>query len=226
MSDVTPPYDNAPAVSTSRHSVEQRPTNAHLGRSPLAHVIPPVVAPQMANAAGVRFTERRLLGHLTLRCDTQNTQQQVIAAQLLGVELPCKPLTSVQQDELAVCWLGPDEWLITVPPERAFALEHAFHERMVGHWALVDVSSGLTVYRLTGPCVVAMLKKSVPVDLHPTAFPVGKVVTTVFAKASATLRRVDEACWDVVVRRSFADDVWLWIQDASREFGFALEPDA
>jgi sarcosine oxidase subunit gamma len=179
----------------------------------------------MAKAIGIRFTERGLLGHLNLRCDAQNTQQQAIAAQLLGVELPREPLTSVQQAELAVCWLGPDEWLITVPPERAFALECAFHERMVGHWAVVDVSSGLTVYRLTGPCVIDMLKKSVPVDLHPTTFPIGKVVTTVFAKASATLRRVDQACWDVVVRRSFADYVWLWIQDASREFGIALEPD-
>ena len=225
MSNVTPPLDNTLTATAGRFSANQRPVNANLGRSPLAHLTPPAVAVHVSNSVGVHFSERGLLGHLTLRCAPENTQQQTTVAQLLGTELPLDPLTSVQQDGLSVCWLAPDEWLITLPAEQAFALESAFHERMLGHWALVNVSSGLTVYRLTGPHAVDVLKKSVPVDLHASAFPVGKVVTTVFAKASATLLRVDDECWDVVVRRSFADYVWLWIQDASREFGFALESD-
>ncbi|MDI3326661.1 sarcosine oxidase subunit gamma family protein, partial [Pontibacterium granulatum] len=29
--------------------------------------------------------------------------------------------------------------------------------------------------------------------------------------------------FELVVRRSFADYIWLWIQDASREFGLVID---
>jgi len=224
MSNVTTQQENRSVAAAAKHCFNQLPTDQGLGRSPLAHVTPPNAQVTRMTEAGVRFKERGLLGHFVLRCDPHNAQKQVTIAQLLGCELPLRPLTSAHQDDRVVSWLGPDEWLITLSLDQTFTLEKTFHERMDGHWALVDVSGGLTVYRLSGPHVVDVLKKSVPVDLHARCFPVGKVVTTVFAKASATLRRVDEDCFDVIVRRSFADYLWLWIQDASREFGLAVEP--
>ena len=70
------------------------------------------------------------------------------------------------------------------------------------------------------PCVVFL--KSTPVDLHASEFPVGKVVSTVFAKSGAMICRVAEGRFALVVRRSFADEIWLWIQDASREYGLVV----
>lgn len=69
-----------------------------------------------------------------------------------------------------------------------------------------------------------VLQKSTPYDVHPSNFPVGKGVSSVFAKAGAVIRRVDEDRWQLVIRRSFGDYLYRWILDASEEFGVFVAP--
>ena len=192
------------------------------GESPLHHVGLADIVGQSAADAGVVFSEAGLLGHLTLRCEPSSPLIPV-AQSILGVALPLSPLTSVEQGDLVVRWIAPDEWLISLPNDQVFDLETRFRAEMKGHHSLVNGSGGMTVYELRGKHVVDMLKKSTPVDLHDSEFPVGKVVSTVFAKAGAVVRRTGECEFELVVRRSFADYIWLWIQDASQEYGLAVE---
>ncbi len=77
--------------------------------------------------------------------------------------------------------------------------------------------------RCGGERVLDLLMKSTPIDVHLSQFPIGKVVSTVFAKAGGSLRRIDTNCFELLLRRSFADYIWLWIQDASKEFGLSVE---
>ena len=192
------------------------------GESPLYHVGLAEIAGQSNTDAGVVFSEAGLLGHLTLRCDP-NSPLIAAAQSILGVALPLSPLTSVEQGDLVVRWIAPDEWLISLPNDQVFDLETRFRAEMNGHHSLVNGSGGVTVYKLRGKNVVDMLKKSTPVDFHDSEFPVGKVVSTVFAKSGAVIRRTDEAEFELVVRRSFADYIWIWIQSASQEYGLAVE---
>ena len=192
------------------------------GESPLHHVGLEGIADTPDADAGVVFREVGLLGHLTLRCEPSSPLIPV-AQSILGVALPLSPLTSVEQGDLVVRWIAPDEWLISLPNDQVFNLEVRFRAEMTGHHSLVNGSGGMTVYKLRGKHVVDMLKKSTPVDLHDSEFPVGKVVSTVFAKAGAVVRRTGESEFELVVRRSFADYIWLWIQDASQEYGLAVE---
>lgn len=210
----------------------QRPPLSALdvvGESPLYHADLAGVAAKGPQAGGVYFCEQALLGLLTLRCAPSLIQQNEIAA-ILGVALPMTSLVSIDNDdsmfgELSVRWISPDEWLISVPGGSAFELETHFFESLSGHFALVNVSGGMTVFDVSGDHVVDMLKKSVPVDLHISAFPVGKVVSTLFAKSGVVMRRLGETHFELIVRRSFADYCWLWIQDASREFGLVVNFD-
>lgn len=174
------------------------------------------------NKAGVCFQEYGLKGHLTLRCDPSNSSLMGTAQEVLGVALPTEPLTSVEHGDIIVRWIAPDEWLITLPNDQSFDLEKRFRAGMQGHYSLVNGSGGLTIYQLSGANVVEMLKKCTPVDLHLSKFPVGKVVSTVFAKSGATIRRTGDTEFELVVRRSFADYLWLWIQSASQEFGLII----
>ena len=192
------------------------------GESPLHHVGLAEIAGQPNADAGVIFSEAGLLGHLTLRCEP-SSPLIAVAESILDVALPLSPLSSVEQGDLVVRWIAPDEWLITLPNSKVFDLETRFRAEMNGHHSLVNGSGGMTVYKLRGDRVVDMLKKSTPVDLHDSEFPVGKVVSTVFAKAGAVIRRTGESEFELVVRRSFADYIWLWIQDASQEYGLAVE---
>ena len=44
-----------------------------------------------------------------------------------------------------------------------------------------------------------------------------------FAKANLILRRPTEECWELVLRRSFADYCYRWILDAGSEYGIGVE---
>lgn len=168
---------------------------------------------------GVLFQEQGGLGLLTLRMNVRDREQIDAFERHMGAALPTRPLTSNVNGDRVIRWLSPDEWLMSVPRNAVYEIQCRFHELIPGHCALVDVSGGLAAWRLSGDRVPDLLRKCVPVDLHPLAFPVGKVVSTVFAKTSCTLRREGTHTFELLVRRSYSDYCWRWLQDASREFG-------
>lgn len=224
MSDVTEaPKTNEVESVPARVVMNQLADASIEAQSPLHHADLSSVAQSGPKTGGVVFKEEKLMGQLTLRLNADNADQLAIAEKLLGVALPLTPLTSVVEGDVSIRWISPDEWLIVVPGLKAFDVESAFHEQMTGHYQLVNISGGSTIFLLSGEHARDVLKKSTPIDVHPNEFPVGKVVSTVFAKSSAVMRRVADDQYELVVRRSFADYLWLWLQDASREYGLVVE---
>jgi sarcosine oxidase subunit gamma len=141
----------------------------------------------------------------------------------LGLELP-GALSVVADGETSLQWLAPDEWLLIVAGGSEFEVEGRLREALAGqHISVVNVSGGQTLLELSGDKVRELLMKSTSYDVHPNNFPVGKAVGTVFAKSQLLIRHVGESTWQLVIRRSFADYFWLWLQDASAEYGLAVE---
>lgn len=171
--------------------------------------------------AGVVVRERAFLGHLVLRGNAADPAFRAGVEQALGVPLPVKlgPLSIDEAAGVSVQWMSPDEWLMIVPGGREFETEKRLRAVLTGHYAVMNVSGGQTVLELSGPAAREVLMKCTPYDLHPTHFPVGKGVSSTFAKSTAVIRRVAEARWELVVRRSFADYLYRWLLDASEEFG-------
>ncbi|RUR31233.1 sarcosine oxidase subunit gamma [Vreelandella nanhaiensis] len=170
--------------------------------------------------AGVVLREKALLGHLVLRGGAIALDEAV--RQTLGISLPSKPNALAFDDngERSIQWISPDEWLVIVPGGEEFALESALRKALGdAHASIVNASGGQTVLTLSGDNAREVLMKSTSYDVHPSAFPVGKGVTTVFAKATVILRRPSETHWELVVRRSFADYCYRWLLDASAEYG-------
>ncbi|CUB05033.1 sarcosine oxidase subunit gamma [Marinomonas fungiae] len=203
--------------------INQLPDASIQGQSPLFHADLATIAKSGPKTGGVTLKEEALLGHLTLRMNPENADQLKAAEKVLGVALPTQPLTSASKGDVVVRWISPDEWLITVPGLKAFEVETAFQKEMKGHFQVVNVSGGQTIVKLSGKYAQYVIKKSSPIDIHPSEFPVGKVVTSVFAKSSAIIRRSGENEFELVIRRSFSDYLWLWLQDASREYGLVIE---
>ena len=223
MSDLTVAVPEENVASTKAVVMNQVAGPEVRAESPLYHADLDSLAKQGPRKGGVRLRENKLLGHLTLRCNPNNADQLAAVERVLGMALPLQPLTSVEKGDVSIRWMSPDEWLIIVPGLKAFDVETRFRDEMDGHYSLVNGSGGSTVLELSGDNVVDMLKKSTPIDLHPSEFPVGKVVSTVFAKSTAVIRRTGEKQFELVIRRSFSDYLWLWIQDASREFGLVVD---
>lgn len=201
---------------------KQRP-DAVRGESPLFHAGLDELVRKGKSSAGVTLREKKLLGHLVLRGDAKDPAFAGGVQQATGLELPVA-LCLVSHGDTSLQWLAPDEWLLIVPGGTEYAVEQKLRAALDGqHIAVVNVSGGQTLVELSGPKVRELLMKSSSYDVHPSNFPVGKAVGTVFAKSQLVIRHTGEETWELLVRRSFADYIWLWLQDASAEYGLAIK---
>ena len=201
---------------------QQRPATI-AGQSPLHHAGLNELAGKGSAKAGITLREKKLLGHLIIRGDAQDAAFVAGVQSALGLELPAA-LSVVSSGESSLQWLAPDEWLLIVPSGAEFEVERKLREALAGvHISVVNVSGGQSLLELSGEKVRELLMKSTSYDVHPNNFPVGKAVGTVFAKSQLLIRRTGEQTWELVIRRSFADYWWLWLQDASAEYGLAVQ---
>lgn len=198
---------------------DPHPAQAATTQSPLHHV----AAKPAVGETGVTLTERAFLDHLIVRGESGVLAGAVEA--VLGLELPTQPQRLARNETGSLQWLSPDEWLLIVAGGEGFRLQRELREALgEAHFSIVDVGGGQTLLELSGEHAVEVLMKSTVYDVDPRHFPVGKGVTSVFAKATAVIRRVDESRWELVVRRSFADYCLRWLLDAGEEYGIAYQP--
>lgn len=196
--------------------------------SPLAHRDLAARSVEDPGSAGVVLGERPFCGMLNLRGDPRERKFLQAVRGALGVELPLEPNTVSEREETAVLWLGPDEWLVVTPEDRegpvAEALRAALRDLLC---AVTDVGSGHTVITLRGPRAREVLAKGCSLDLHPREFGPGRCAQTRIARTGATLRQRDDSpAFDLIVRRSFADYLWAWLEDASLEYGAVVQVDS
>lgn len=181
--------------------------------------------PRSQGAAGVRASERAFCGHVNLRADPANPQVLAALRGMLGFALPLQPNSVARNDSTTVLWLGPNEWLIVVPDGAAAALVADVQRVLHGHFfAVTEVSGGQTIVALRGKHVRDVLAKGCSLDLHPRAFGPGRCAQSHLAKAPILLYQLDdEPVFELILRRSFADYLWLWLLDAAAEFGLAID---
>ena len=131
--------------------------------------------------------------------------------------------TATEDATLCVRWVAPDEWLLSCELHDAFNIEQQLRDSLSGKSvAIVNVSGGFTTLVLQGEHALDVLRKSTAYDVHPDNFNAGKVVNTVFAKTQVTLRCIAVNQYELIVRRSFADYVWHWLQVVSAEYGLGI----
>jgi sarcosine oxidase subunit gamma len=198
--------------------------DAAMSESPLVRFSLTARAANAAGDAGIYACEHAFLGHINLRGDSQDPRFVAGVRDALGVVPPARPNTVTEAEGNTVYWLGPDEWLIVTPGERRAAIENGLRSALKGLWiAVTDVSGGQTVVVVHGDQVRQLLAKGCPLDLHPRAFDIGQCAQTHLAKAPILIRHLDRRShFEIIVRRSFADYFWLWLEDAAAEYGLAV----
>lgn len=214
--------------NTSTQTVVQMNQTPALGanvraESPLYHADLATVAKKGKQDASITLQEIALLDHLVLRGSADDAALAAGVQSALGVALPSN-LQSAENDGQVIRWITPDEWLITAPHGTGFALEQKLRDAIgETHFAIVNVSGAQTVVTVEGANAEEMLKRCTPYDIHLSHMPVGKVVTSLFGKAQAVIRRTGEQSFELIIRRSFADYCWLWLQDACGVFGLTVK---
>ncbi|KAG1694645.1 Sarcosine oxidase subunit gamma [Nymphon striatum] len=156
--------------------------------------------------------EEQSLGHLILRASDTNQSVDKAIKKVTKLDLPRNALSSASNESFSINWIAPDEWLILTKEKAEWEVESTLRKAMDGHYANCECTGGQTVLELSGERAETILKKSSTYDVHITNFPVGKVVTTVFAKSQVVLKRTGENHFQLIVRRSFSDYIWQWIK--------------
>jgi len=170
--------------------------------------------------AAPRIEEKAFLGFINLRGRSDNTRFLAGTLKVLGCEPPATANTVVDSGDYRIYWLGPDEWLIMTPAGMQEDLKDKLLAALDGVFSsVVDNSSGLTAIRITGDNAAALLATDCPLDLHSQHFKPGQCAQTRLSKAGMTLSPLpDNAGFEVIIRRSFADYLLLWLQDAALAF--------
>ena len=193
--------------------------------SPLDHYVKTTGGGMQGGSAGVVISERPFLGHLNLRGDPYDGAFMEGVERALGFALPVEPNTVSNGDGKQALWLGPDEWLVVTPPDEQDAVADALVEALSGVFSSVtDITGGQTIITLSGENAEQVLAKGCSLDLHTRAFGEGRCAQTLVAGVGVTLLWASpEPSFDLIVRRSFAEHLALWLHDAALEYGIVVE---
>jgi sarcosine oxidase subunit gamma len=112
--------------------------------------------------------------------------------------------------------IGPGKWLALTGAGGPSPAEIA--RDLDGAAAVIPQTGSYEVMRLSGPRVLDMLAKCVPLDL--ASFKVGDAATTLAHHLGVTIWKTDNApAFDLAVFRSMAGSAWHMIETAGAEFG-------
>ena len=120
---------------------------------------------------------------------------------------------------------GPGQWFVIAPsasPGHADELQGILADQA----AVFDQGHGRVRIAVSGAAVADMLAKGTAVDLDVTAFSTGQSATTLLGHVSVQLTRVAPDGFELLVLRSFAQDVWDSLIAMGREYGVSAEAPA
>ena len=83
--------------------------------------------------------------------------------------------------------------------------------------AITDLSHSHTLFQLSGDRVREVLRKGLPIDLHPAVFPEGSMAVSAIEGIRVVLVR-NGSQYDLLCPRSFTDSMRHWLLDAALEF--------
>jgi len=193
---------------------------AYLRRSPLTHRALLTKAIDGIGDAELGLGERAHRMQLHLRRDSGKPAFINSVKTAAGLDIPVQANRFTVSGDRACLWLGPNEWLIVGPDGQEEQLIRDLRAALAGqHAAVTDVSEARTSILVQGPRARELLRKGVPLDLHPREFQTGHCAQSHIAGANITLRQLDDApSYEVLVLNSFAEHLWLWMESAAREY--------
>ena len=163
------------------------------------------------------------LSYFILRAQPDDASAMAAFSSGFAFELPQSPGKIRESDSLTCCWQSYDQWLIIADDSMHQEIEQKLSLICAeGFTTWTDQSSALTTVRVSGERAIELLSNGIAYDLNPANFDPGEVVQTVIAKTGIMVinRSKAEFQFDLVVRRSFADYLWLWLLDVGAEMNF------
>jgi sarcosine oxidase subunit gamma len=185
---------------------------------------------RISDSAGVVVTDRQSLGIATIM--VRRGQIGALArhiSQHYVIELPSANRRAEARG-ISFAAIGRDIWLAAAE-QGGNQFAAALRTNLGALASTSDQTDGYAILRLSGPNVRETLVKLIPIDVHPRAFKVGDVASTVACHITVTLWRLNDAPdgaaeFELAVYRSFAGSLWDSLTQCAAEFGLAYHSEA
>jgi heterotetrameric sarcosine oxidase gamma subunit len=122
--------------------------------------------------------------------------------------------------KLAIC-VRPDRWLLLSPSQLPGESAATWETEFGGVAAVVDLSSGLTALRLTGPAVRSALTRGCRLDLDPAVFADGHAAATIVAQVSVIVVALSSGML-LLTPSTTARHICEWLAQVAAPFGFEV----
>lgn len=167
--------------------------------------------------AGLAIVERPFRTMFNVRGDPRNAAFVPAFAEATGLMLP-EANAFVALDGRLVAWLGPDELLLILEAGDAVADASQTRQRLNERIpTFTEIGAGYATLEISGSHSRSVLARACALDLHPRALIAGQCLQTQMAgTAVLLLLRDDSPRFELVVRRSFADHLWRWLERSAQ----------
>ena len=139
----------------------------------------------------------------------------------LSIIPPVDPNTSSSNEKLNLLWLSPDEWLIysndKIDTKDFKFLEDKLYNEIskVKLGSITNVTDHWIMINLSGTKIFEMLSAGCPFNFNNFKNSKGAVAQTLLNHIDVIIHTKNINDLNLFVRRSFANHLWSWINDAA-----------
>ena len=172
------------------------------------------------DSKAVKLESVSFVGKINLRIKEEDSESRKIVSEFLRYNLPNFSGEVQGNNETRTAWLGPNEFLIHCLDSEKFNIINKIRDILGnGFYSVTDVSDYYITIRLSGEKSIEVLSKGCPLNFKQYLNIKDSCAQSYISKASVFIDRLaDDQIFDISVRWSFAEYLWDWLEDASKEF--------
>ena len=156
----------------------------------------------------ISIEELPFVNKINLRGDAKDRVFMSNTGSVLDILIPTEPNTKIQNKNLQVIWLGPNEWLLSFIDNESFIkiFDDLSNKLNPENTSITDISESKTIIRVEGIHTTELLRKFLVLDIDDALSSNLKVAQTIFVKIPILIVRnhtdQDKQSFDIHVNRS------------------------
>ena len=173
---------------------------------------------------GISIEELPFVNKINLRGNTTDRVFMSNTGSVLDILIPTEPNTKIENKNLQVIWLSPNEWLLNFIYNENFTriFENLSNKLNPENTSITDISESKTIIRVEGIHTTELLRKFIVLDIDNTLNSNLRVAQTIFIKIPVLIIRnhndQEKQSFDIHVNRSHSKYLRDLLLDGCNQF--------
>ena len=173
---------------------------------------------------GISIEELPFVNKINLRGNTKDRLFMSNTGSVLDILIPTEPNTKIENKNLQVIWLSPNEWLLNFIYNENFKriFENLSNKLNPEDTSITDISESKTIIRVGGIHTTELLRKFLILDIDSVLNSNLKVAQTIFVKVPILIVRnhkdQDTQSFDIHLNRSHTTYLKDLLLDGCNQF--------